>query len=102
MPSTTCADWSAICEPCEPPPKEIRQRLSSSTLGVMSWTCTSTSAAKTMAEVMSDMMRGAKTPRTWSPKMQWTFHVERERVWLVLTQRTDGLARFEEEPELPF
>jgi len=82
-------------------PKATLQLESCSTLCVMSWTCSSTSAAVTMMQVMEDMMRGATTPKGW-PRISWQLILEQERVLLQVMRVPAGSTASEGALELPF
>lgn len=75
-----------MCEQLGKLPSRVTRKLEAClTLCVMSWRCSSTSAAMTMSSVMTDMMMGAATPKGW-PRIQWTFIVHKETLYLQLTQ----------------
>lgn len=102
MPTTTSEDFFGTCEQRERLPRKVTSKLESClTHCVMSWTCSSSSAAHQMALTMADMMRGAMTPKGWE-RMSWMFHVERNNVHLQLMQVPAGSLASEGALELPF
>jgi len=102
MPTTTSEDLFGTCEQLAKLPRKVTTQLDSClTHCVMSWTCSSNSAAQTMALVMADMMRGATTPKGME-RLSWKFHVERNFVHLQLMQVPVGSTASEGALELPF
>jgi len=89
------------CGTCVPqgklPSRATRELESSLTLCVMSWMCSSSSAATTMASVLEDMMMGSETPLGW-PRVRWYLGTHKSRVYLWLVQVPAGSALFDEEP----
>lgn len=89
------------CGTCLPqgklPTKATKELESSLTLCVMSWTCSSHSAAMTMSGVMEDMMMGSSTPLAW-PRVRWYLGVHKNRLYLWLVQVPFGSLLCEEGP----
>jgi len=102
MNDTTSMDGFGTCEVHgKLRPKATMQLERCSTLCVMSWTCSSSTAAMTMMQVMEDMMRGSQTPKGW-PRLSWQLILDGERVLLQLLRVPQGSQAAEGALELPF
>jgi len=100
--TTTSQDGFGTCEVHgKLRPKATLKLELCSTLCVMSWTCSSISAAETMMHVMEDMMRGSQTPKGW-PRVSWQLILDQERVLLQLLRVPEGSRASEGALELPF
>lgn len=82
-------------------PVETRTLEASLTLCAMSWTCSSTSAATTMMEVIADMLRGATTPKGW-PRVSWKLWTHGNLLRMQLVEVPLGSQAGEGALELPF
>lgn len=102
MPSTILGDLFGTFEQLgKLRPAETRMLEASLTLCAMSWTCSSTSAATTMMEVIADMLRGATTPKGW-PRVTWKLWTTGCRLSLQLVEVPLGSTASEGALELPF
>lgn len=98
MPTTTFEVGAGTLQPQgRLPTRATRELESSLTSCVMSWRCSSTSAAKTMSQVMEDMMMGAVSPLGW-PRIRWHLGVHKDLLVLWITEEPYGSQVCEEEP----
>lgn len=101
MSTTTCVVGAGTCAQHGTLRTKVTKQLESClTLCVMSWMCYSTSAAKTMASVMMDMLMGATTPKRW-PRVMWVLLVDGKTLYLQLVQVPEGTLLYEEAPSRP-